>query len=518
MAGLLDRLKRVARPGAPEPVEADEQGPNPARMLFTTRRYPVFYLAITKCGCTYLKNLFYHLDHDALHADPHGIHDHGTELVRAGEVAPEVVRASPFAFTVVRDPVDRFLSLYFDKIHAPGRPGLGKAQAAVAARGLDLTPGIGAEAHRRNCRILIEWLEDNLAFRTDLPVNPHWRRQASRVKRVEALELAHLTLGGLDWQLPAFLGPAIPELDRHMAAVRIRNEVPRPVAKEDVLDEALVAEINRVYAQDREMHDAARAAWAARRDRSAPIAATSGETRRIRLLTTHRAPVQALVIPKAGCSFVRNLFYRIDHGRNHPEPLAIQADDCLVKRDFAREDLDAGGTGFIVLRDPMARFYSFYCDKVWGAGPHAFPWIAERLEERGFRRERDLPVEAHQENCRLLIGYIQNKIAMEGAGNVNPHFRPQSHAAEEAARFGLKPVLLDSIAAQLPVVLGDTIPDLQNEMTAIPRINESAKPFPMRKVIIPRMRMRIAKTYREDMALVERVRAGWAETGQPPVL
>lgn len=76
--------------------------------MLTLRRAPVYYLPNTKCGSTYLKNLFYYLDHSAEHASGIDIHSNADDLVRAQTGDEESIRQSPYAFAVLRDPVDRF--------------------------------------------------------------------------------------------------------------------------------------------------------------------------------------------------------------------------------------------------------------------------------------------------------------------------------------------------------------------------------------------------------------------------
>ena len=90
--------------------------PGQGKHLFTTRRVPLFYLQITKCGSTFLRNLLYRLDHDTPHEDSARIHAYPQDFLMADVVPPEIITSSPYLFAVVRDPVDRFLSRYSDKL------------------------------------------------------------------------------------------------------------------------------------------------------------------------------------------------------------------------------------------------------------------------------------------------------------------------------------------------------------------------------------------------------------------
>ena len=234
-AGSAARLLRLgpAMAVSEQQPQFQQVQPNEAKThkFHTTRRYPIYYLSITKCGSTYMKNLFYALDHDAQHPDPDHIHDHGADLIRADFAPRWMVRRSAYAFTVLRKPSKRFLSLYFDKIYGdhPGNvPELGEEIAAEA--GLDLAPGLDLAGHQRNTKRFIRWIAANIAHETDQPINPHWRPQMRRIATVQHMGLNFLTLEGLSWQLPVYLGSAVPELETAMARVRTRNprKLPSP--------------------------------------------------------------------------------------------------------------------------------------------------------------------------------------------------------------------------------------------------------------------------------------------------
>jgi hypothetical protein len=241
-------------------------GLSPTRVLFTTHRYPVYYLAITKCGCTFLKNLFWQLDHGEPHPDADNIHRYEDGIPRATDRSVEDIHASAHAFVVIRDPVDRFLSLYFDKIWGDGPQAFDALRLDLArSEGIALDRGLDAAGHRRNAKLLIDWLERNLRGETARPPNPHWRPQSQRLWHARRLKLRQLTLDGLDWQLPRLLGDIIPDIQARMDAVKARNRTPRPVGRDDLADPALVEAVNRVYAADRRAYDRQSAIWARQR-------------------------------------------------------------------------------------------------------------------------------------------------------------------------------------------------------------------------------------------------------------
>lgn len=238
------------------------RAPGPGKIFLTTDRYPVFYLQITKCGCTFLRNLIYTLDHDQPHPDALRIHAHDDDFMKAAMVPNWLLRKSPYVFTVVRDPVDRFLSLYFDKFADVSSPYDKKMRANVSeAAGLQVTSDSDLTGHRENCLKTLNWLAKNLAGETDVKINAHWQRQSHRISRAKDLPLKFLTLEGLGWQLPQLLEPVIPDIRNVMASVKSRNVSPKLFSRDEILTPEIAETIEIIYLKDAETFANAKANW-----------------------------------------------------------------------------------------------------------------------------------------------------------------------------------------------------------------------------------------------------------------
>jgi hypothetical protein len=492
-------------------------------MMLTTRRYPIWYLPITKCGCTWLKNLFYFLDHDRPYPEPQAIHSDPDALLRAGDVEPGFIAGSRFVFAVVRDPAERFLSLYFDKIWRDGPGNFPRLRALIADEaGLDLSHGLDPEGHRRNCLALIGWLARNLAGETAEPVNPHWRRQSARLRRARAMAPVLLTLDGLDRQLPAFLGPAVPGIAKAMAAVRERNASPRPVPTAEVLTPALRERVAEVYRDDAALVRRARADWQ-RRHAAGWTSAAPDRTRPeagapfIRLLSTHRYPIFALAVPGCGRTVFHTLCHFLDHGRLHPDPAGIEADGCLVHVRAGAGD--HGGRGFLVIRDPVARFLALYATQVLRTGPRAFPGLARRAAEGpGLRRGEGLGTEEHRDNCLNLVAIIAEDLARLPASKVTGLWRPQTAYAERARPFGLRALDFDDLDRQLVRHLGDLVPGLGPAIARVRAVLPPEETGLPEGLVDRRLESAILAVYGPDRDLHARVSAHWAATGQAPTV
>jgi hypothetical protein len=231
-----------------------------AESLFLSVRTNVACRVILKCGCTFLKNLLWHLDHDAPHPRGNWVH-RDDDLPRTTGASAQQIRDNPLAFIVLRDPVERFLSLYFDKVMRPRAVGYKSLREELLAEGLIDPEAQDIDTHRRNAMATIGWIGDNLAHKTGRDANRHWTRQSGIVRQVAPLQLRVLTLNGLNDQLRVLLSPAIPDIDRHLAGAKWRNRTPRDVPRNVLADDALRKAILRVYRNDALLWSAADALW-----------------------------------------------------------------------------------------------------------------------------------------------------------------------------------------------------------------------------------------------------------------
>ena len=236
--------------------------PGLGRLLYTADRFLLFYMLNLKCGCTFIRNLLYHLDHDRLHPDSARIHAHDHEFFKAGQIPDDFIRNSPHFFIVVRDPVDRFLSLYFDKIaDLSNRTDAWMRQRIQKGAGLKIAPDLSLTDHRQNCLKTLEWFRRNLDDGTEGRTNPHWQRQSHMLTRMLPLEPTLITLDGLSWQLPVVLGSLIPDIRARMDAVTTRNASHKLFEPDDFLIPEINESVREIYAMDTETYAQTRLTW-----------------------------------------------------------------------------------------------------------------------------------------------------------------------------------------------------------------------------------------------------------------
>lgn len=239
--------------------------------LFTTRRSrEILYFPITKCGCTFVKNLLWAIDHKAPHGEPLRVHRDDKLFLRATAhgYSENEIRGKPCAFVILRNPVDRFLSLYFDKVIGAGQfRFIPLRKTLVEGYGLLADPASVAD-HRHNCEVLIRWIARNLGGPSELRRDPHWRPLAERVETIRTLDLKVILLEDMERSVRWLLEPHAPEVAALMRGME-RNATHQPVTRDEVLSPELEAMIAGVYGEDlrltrkvREHWDAARPAGA----------------------------------------------------------------------------------------------------------------------------------------------------------------------------------------------------------------------------------------------------------------
>lgn len=229
-----------------------------------TEKYPIYYQPITKCGCTFLRHLMFCFDNGAPFRDAEGVlHPAYDGDNSAGEVPPNVIRDTEATFVVIRDPVDRFMSLYFDKfVCADGDKPHREVFRYADDAGSLIYPGTDIETNRSNCHLILDHIASTLDDWPYKKANWHWKPQVVRMRAIRDLRFKTLTLDGLNWQLPLVLDKVVPSLADATKTVKIRNPSPKFLTAEEVLDQPLRDRILRLYPLDTAMYQQVHAYWA----------------------------------------------------------------------------------------------------------------------------------------------------------------------------------------------------------------------------------------------------------------
>ena len=208
-----------------------------------SQRFGFKYYQITKCGCSFVKVLINHLDNRASSAPP---------------IKEQWASGGAPAFVIIRNPIDRFLSLYFDKIFC-GSSHIGQS---FLTRGLVDRDATSIEVHQTNLIQSLGWINATIKGRAYQKPNYHWRLQIKRLHKISNLDVHMLTLDGLSWQLPYLLRNTCPDIATVMQQIGLRNQSPKPFNATQLTSQKLRRQISRIYAADERVYAEVNRHWA----------------------------------------------------------------------------------------------------------------------------------------------------------------------------------------------------------------------------------------------------------------
>lgn len=230
--------------------------------LYTTKRYPLYWHHIAKNGGTFFKNLLYVLDHDELLQSHFATHDWDKRLIRVTDVSPETIKASDFSLIIIRNPIRRFMSVYFDKVYhgsGPKRPGM--SEEFFTTYPVSQEKNMSAARHTENCIKLVEWAEANIQGLTLAKPNWHLVPQMHQLAQVQSLGFRVLTQEDLDWQLRSVLSPLVPDIDQKISLLGKCNKSAKPFRTAEVLTSELKQRLQTIYADDFKVFRQVRQHW-----------------------------------------------------------------------------------------------------------------------------------------------------------------------------------------------------------------------------------------------------------------
>jgi hypothetical protein len=208
-----------------------------------SKRFGFLYYQITKCGCTYTKALINHLDGRAEAADP---------------IRVNWQEGDQTAFVIVRNPIDRFLSFYFDKVIGPPCHISRKFERLNLINPKPMT----IQDHQHNCLQVLGWINSTLNGGSQDKVNFHWRPQIFRLHKISNLRVRMLTLDAMNWQLPLVLSDSCSKITKAMGQVGPRNVSAKPIQAGQILDQKIRKQISRIYAADERVYSEVTRNWA----------------------------------------------------------------------------------------------------------------------------------------------------------------------------------------------------------------------------------------------------------------
>lgn len=228
--------------------------------LFTTKTGDIQYLVIPKCGCTFIKNVLWKIDNKLDYHTPNRIHDAKFFRVSDFGLTEKDILKGHYAFTVIRNPVDRFFSLYQDKVIGDGYKRYIPLRKTLVEKYNLLENPISISDHRRNCQIFIRWIGLNLKAGMDFKPESHWSPQSYRKGIMKSLHLKLLLVDELEEQLEFLLRPIMPSIGDLLKNVE-KNRSKYNFSKQEIITKDIRQQINYIYKEDLNLFKHVKNTW-----------------------------------------------------------------------------------------------------------------------------------------------------------------------------------------------------------------------------------------------------------------
>jgi Sulfotransferase family len=155
--------------------------------IWMSRREPLAYRVLPKCGCSSVGQILHHLDHGAFYAG--SIHDASAPILKwqhgaqSDQVSLRFASGRIVGFTLARNPYRRLLSSFADKIfgyQADGRRyRAGRIHRKLQDYGLNWRPKSDLVA---NFHVFVRFVADTIEQQVPMPPDIHWAAQVDHLR------------------------------------------------------------------------------------------------------------------------------------------------------------------------------------------------------------------------------------------------------------------------------------------------------------------------------------------------
>lgn len=214
------------------------------------RSLPLAYVLNPKAACTLAMNFVFFANHGYRYFDPIQIHYARAALLRIDgpKTDTRILDAfhllAPESFSVVRDPLDRFVSGFLSKVFSEDDPVYRPYRDILTSlHDIDLSPEADP---KRSCLAFARWL----ASQSDLgAIDPHFRAQWLNLRMQSAYKVGTILRLEDRPALLAYFSKWI-GADKARWFLSLRLNEHRVYAKDDVISDELTALVREIYAED----------------------------------------------------------------------------------------------------------------------------------------------------------------------------------------------------------------------------------------------------------------------------
>ena len=216
-------------------------------------------------------------------------------------------------------------------------------------------------------------------------------------------------------------------------------------------------------------------------------------------------------VNKSGCTTVKNIMYFLDKGEWYPDPMGIHGDfDALLRsagsdRDAYYRAIQNRKVVFSFVREPFARAYSSFNQKIFQQGKHTFPKIRKMLvDEYGTdfpTEEREYSAVDHGKNFLCFLRFVKdNRLEGTPMEKVTSHWIPQKAVLDKyRSRVNIDFVgRIENFAQGMQFVLDLAKVDVPVDFNV--RFNESARPpFKLEEIMTDEIHDMLSEIYGGDL-------------------
>lgn len=155
-----------------------------------------------------------------------------------------------------------------------------------------------------------------------------------------------------------------------------------------------------------------------------------------------KLPLVYMNMPKAACTTIKNLMFYLEYGHFLENPLSIhkqiKSGKYLVNfksPDKLRELIGKKKMAFTFVRDPLARAYSCFIEKIYYKSPFSFGRVRSWLQNNYLMRlpanpetiapEKDYDAGLHRDNFMRFLAFIEDNLSGKTPIRKDPHWLPQ---------------------------------------------------------------------------------------------
>lgn len=241
------------------------------------------------------------------------------------------------------------------------------------------------------------------------------------------------------------------------------------------------------------------------------ILASKPPLRTIPGISCKRYPIVYCSIPKAGCTTIKHLMYYIDNGVYYPDQLAIHNDKnaLLWARSEARSDyiaaLERRRITFTFVREPFARAYSAFNEKIYFTSKYSFPQFRSMLVQQYGAvfpgPDETSSLTQHADNFLKFLQLVRDGMAEPVRQKWDPHWAPQAQLLAMFRRYISIDLVgrLEAFAPAMEYVL--KAGGVEQPVDLSIRFNEGPKPpYRLQEIMTSTIMEALFDLYGEDVA------------------